>query len=68
MNVYIESIKNPSLRFKVLEYDANTKHGTLMGGFGVTFSRNISKEELQLRGFKIVKSEKELPLTSPPKE
>jgi hypothetical protein len=67
MNVYIESVKNPNLRFKVVEYNAETKQGTLMGGFGVTFTRNISKEELKLRGFKVVKSEDELPLTAPPK-
>jgi hypothetical protein len=66
MFVYIESIKNPTIRFEVLEYDKDTKIGKLKGGFGTVITRDISKEELQKRGYKIIKSETALSLTAPP--
>jgi adenine specific DNA methylase Mod len=64
--VYIESIKNPAVRFEVLEYDKETKIGKLRGGFGTVITRDISKDELVKRGYKIIKSETPLSLTPPP--
>lgn len=71
MYVYVESIKNPALRFEVLEYDRGTKIGKLFGGLGTPFTRNISRAELEKLGYHIVQSETERPLASaiaaPPK-
>ena len=66
MHVYIESIKNPAVRFEVMEYDKDTKIGKLKGGFGTVITRDISKAELDKRGYKLVKSETPLSLTPPP--
>jgi len=66
MHVYVENIKNPGVRFEVMEYDAETKIAKLKGGFGVIFSRNISKPEMEKHGYKIVQSEEALSLTPPP--
>lgn len=67
MYVYIQHIDNPNVRFQVMEYDKETGEGKLRGGFGSIITRNISKAELEKRGYKIVKSEEPLPLTPPPK-
>lgn len=66
MHVYVQNVKNPGVRFEVLEYDNETKIGKLQGGFGAKFSRNISKPELEKYGYKIVQSEEPLSLTPPP--
>ena len=50
MHVYVENIKNPGVRFEVMEYDTETKIAKLKGGFGVIFSRNISKAEMEKHG------------------
>jgi len=64
MYVYIQNIKNPDIRFKVNKYDKDTKLGTLEGEFGAVFSRDLSKASLEKYGYKLVKSEVELPLLS----
>ena len=66
MHVYVENIKNPGVRFEVMEYDTETKIAKLKGSFGVIFSRNISKAEMEKHGYKIVKSEEVLSLVPPP--
>jgi hypothetical protein len=64
MHVYVESVKNPALRFEVLEYDPDTKIGKLQGGVGAVFTRKISKDELEKLGYHIVKSETPRPLAT----
>lgn len=64
MYVYIENIKNPNIRFKVNKYDKETKLGTLEGEYGAVFSRDLSKASLEKYGYKLVKSDVELPLLS----
>lgn len=68
MNIYLENIKNPDIRFKVMSYDKETKQAKLKGGYGAEFTRDISKVSLEKFGYKLVKTEKELPLVSAPKE
>ncbi len=64
MQIYIES--ETGVRFRVLEYDKESGEAALQGAFGATFRRNISKPMLQKYGFKVVKSDKELPLNDRP--
>lgn len=68
--LYVESTVIPNLRFRVIGYDPATSMARLEGEFGVQFTRNVSKAELEKRGLKRVKSEVELPLSQgdkPPK-
>lgn len=62
--VYVENVKDPSVRFRVKSYDKETKMGTLEGEFGAEFSRSLSKADLAKFGYRLVKSEVELPLLS----
>lgn len=62
-NVYVQSTKNPSLRWKVISYDPETKIGELQGGFNVVFKRSLAKEALQEKDYEIVQSDEELPLS-----
>ena len=64
MFIYIENIKTPEIRFKVESYDKESKIGKLRGGYGAEFSRGLSKEELARYGYRIVKSETELPIVT----
>jgi hypothetical protein len=66
MYLYAENIKNPNLRFEVIEYDKETKMGKLRGEYGAEFTRELSKEAMKKFGYKIVQSETKLPLTVPP--
>lgn len=66
MYVYVENASNPDVRFQVMEFDKATGIGKLKGGYGAVISRNISKAELVKRGYRLVTSEKELPLTPRP--
>jgi hypothetical protein len=67
MYVYIENVANPEVRFQVMEYDKETGAGKLRGGYGSVITRNISKAELTKRGYRLVTSPDELPLTPKPK-
>jgi hypothetical protein len=67
MRVYVQSTKNPELRFEVVTYDSASKTATLRGEFGAQFTRDMSKASLQKYGYEIVESETPLPLTAPPK-
>lgn len=62
MHVYIENVKTPAIRFEVLAYDKGTKVARLRGEYGAEFDRNIGKDVLEKYGYKIVQSEKPLPL------
>jgi hypothetical protein len=66
MYVYVESINNPSVRFEVLNYDAESGTAKLRGAFGAEFTRSIAKPDLKKYGFKVVSSEKELSLGDRP--
>lgn len=66
MHIYLENLKNPSVRFKVVSYDKETKQAKLKGGYGAEFTRDISKPSLAKFGYKLVKTEKELPLVAAP--
>lgn len=66
MYVYIQSTTNPAVRFQVVEYDKESGTGKLKGGYGTVITRNISKAELEKRGYTLVKSDVELDLTPPP--
>jgi hypothetical protein len=66
MYVYIQNEANPAVRFEVMEFDKETGTGKLRGGYGAIITRNISKAELIKRGYRLVQSEKELPLVPPP--
>ena len=66
MYVYVESINNPSVRFEVLNYDKESGNAKLRGAFGAEFTRSIAKPDLKKYGFKVVSSEKELPLSNRP--
>lgn len=46
MFVYLENVKNRSVRFQVLSYDKEKKTGVLRGEYGAEFSRDMSKEAL----------------------
>jgi len=66
MYVYVENAANPAVRFQVMEFDKETGMGKLKGGYGAIITRKINKEELIKRGYKMVKSDVELPLTPRP--
>lgn len=66
MFVYVESISNPSVRFRVKEYDKASGMARLCGAFGAEFNRSIAKEDLKKYGFRVVSSEKELSLGDAP--
>lgn len=66
MFVYLENVKNPTVRFEVVAYDKETKTAKLKGEYGAEFSRDVSKESLAKFGYKLVKSETKLPLNSVP--
>lgn len=55
--LYIQNIKNPKTRFKVLKFDKETGIGTLEGEYGGTFTRNLTKAALTQFGYKVVKVE-----------
>lgn len=65
MFVYVENTVT-GIRFEVVSYDKETKTARLRGAFGAEFSRDISKPSLEKYNFKLVKSEKELPLADRP--
>ena len=54
---YLESIKAPGLRFKIVKLDRPTMRATLQGDTGVPFERSIGEEDLAKYGYKIVKRE-----------
>lgn len=56
---YLESIKAPGLRFKIVKLDRATMRATLQGDTGVPFERDISTDTLEKYGYKIVKQEPE---------
>ena len=64
MYVYVEHVKDPDVRFLVVSYDKETHDAKLKGEYGAEFTQNISKDSLIKRGYRIRKSEKELPLQS----
>jgi len=53
--LYIENLKNPKVRFKVISYDAETGVGLLEGEYGARFTRPLGKEQLSRFGYKVVK-------------
>ncbi|HEX6825821.1 MAG TPA: hypothetical protein VF077_05825 [Nitrospiraceae bacterium] len=57
MTLYIENLKNPKVRFKVISYDKETGVGTLEGEYGARFTRPLGKEQLSRFGYKVVKVE-----------
>lgn len=57
MFIYLQSCKNPEIRFEVVGFDADTGIGKLRGLYGAEFSRDISRPQLEKLGYKIVKSE-----------
>lgn len=50
---YLVSIKNPKLRYQVLELDEKTMMAKLKGTVGAEFTRDISKPELKKYGYKV---------------
>jgi hypothetical protein len=64
MHVYLENLKNPTVRFEVVSYDKATHTAKIKGEYGAEFSRDVSKEALAKYGYRIVKSEKPLSLKS----
>ena len=62
---YLESVKAPGLRFKIVKLDKATMRATLQGDTGVPFERSITEEELAKYGYKIVqrKDETQCPST-----
>lgn len=55
--LFIENLKNPSVRFEVESFDKETKVGVLKGNYGARFTRNLSKESLSKFGYRVVKVE-----------
>lgn len=68
MHVYLESLTVPGVRFEVTEYDKANKTATIRGEYGGSFTYSITPESLEKLGYKLVKSEKPLPLVSAPTE
>ena len=52
VSLFIDSLRKPGLRYKVLEFDPDTQQAKLIGAMGTEFSRNISKPELEKYGYK----------------
>lgn len=55
MKLFIESLKNPEVRFEVESFDRETGVGVLLGNFGARFTRNLSKDSLAKFGYKVIK-------------
>lgn len=68
MHVYLESLTVPGVRFEVVEYDKANKTATIRGEYGGSFTYSITPESLAKLGYRLVKSEKPLPLVSGPPE
>lgn len=49
--LYLESIKNPTHRFRILKYDPDTKQGKLIGDLGCEFKQDLSRETIEKRGY-----------------
>lgn len=62
MHVYVEHVRDKAIRFEVLSFDADTNMGKLRGGLGTELMRDISRPMLEKYNYKLVRSDKELPL------
>ena len=51
--IYAENINKPGIRFRVTEFDPETKQGKLIGALDCEFEQNLSKEALTARGYRI---------------
>jgi hypothetical protein len=66
MFIYLQNVKVPTIRFEVMSFDKATMTAKLKGEYGAIITSDVSKESLEKRGYKFVKSEKQLPLSSSP--
>jgi len=55
--VYLQSVKNPEARFKVINFDPETKTATLKGTYGNFKITPFTKEKVQGDGYTLVKVE-----------
>jgi hypothetical protein len=55
MKVYVQSLKDPTKRFEVLKFDANTLTATLRGQYAEFQIKPFTKPSLTDKGYKLVK-------------
>lgn len=54
---FLENVKTPGLRFRIVKLDKVNMRAVLQGDTGVPFERDISQPTLDKFGYKIVKVE-----------
>jgi len=52
--VYLQSVKNPELKFEVLKFDPETKTATIKGTYGNFTITPFTKEKVVTDGYKLV--------------
>jgi hypothetical protein len=58
MKIYLESTRSGTTkRFEVLNYNAETKKGVVLGEMGTEFETAMDKETLVKYGYKVIKGE-----------
>lgn len=55
--VYLQSVKNPNAKFRVLKYDEKTKTATLKGTYGNFTISPFTKEKVKGDGYTLVQVE-----------
>lgn len=57
MKLFLQSTKEgkEATRFEIKAFDPETKRGVIIGGIGVEFETDLSKENLVKYGYKVVK-------------
>lgn len=51
---YLQSAKNPDLRFEIVKFDPATKTATLKGKYGHFEMANFSREKVTKEGYTLV--------------
>lgn len=54
---YLKSTKHNGLKFKIMEFDRETKKAMLQGDTGVPFPVQLTSDNLKKYGYEVVKAE-----------
>jgi len=54
---YLQSVKNPEAKFRILKFDPATNTATLKGKFGTFEISPFNKEKVKADGYTLVKEE-----------
>ncbi len=58
MKLYLQSIRNPNIRFEIVSYNVTTEKGIVKSlRYGSTFEETLNKDTLQRMGYRVEKVE-----------